>query len=144
MIAVDTSVILTVVLDEPEAESFKSVLRQEALLISWPTLFETRIVLAAKGFPNAGDIVARLSGAPNVTAVAFDGKHYQAAEQAYDRYGKGRHPAGLNMGDCFAYAVAAVARAPLLFKGNDFPRTDLKGHPASAVPERDNPHGASF
>ncbi|MCA1494945.1 type II toxin-antitoxin system VapC family toxin [Ensifer sp. NBAIM29] len=138
MIAIDTSVILTVVLEEPETESFKAVLRQEALLIGWPTLFESRIVLAAKGFSNAGDIVARLTEAPNVTTVAFDGKHYAAAEQAYDRYGKGRHPAALNMGDCFSYAVAAIAKAPLLFKGNDFVKTDLKSHPASAVPEREN------
>lgn len=138
MIAIDTSVILTVVLEEPETESFKAVLRQEALLIGWSTLFESRIVLAAKGFSNAGDIVARLTEAPNVTTVAFDGKHYAAAEQAYDRYGKGRHPAALNMGDCFSYAVAAIAKAPLLFKGNDFVKTDLKSHPASAVPEREN------
>ncbi|ASY66576.1 hypothetical protein SJ05684_b55940 (plasmid) [Sinorhizobium sojae CCBAU 05684] len=138
MIAVDTSAILTVVLDEPEAESFKAVLRQEALLIGWPTLFESRIVLAAKGFSNAGDIVARLTEAPNVTTVTFDGKHYAAAEQGYDRYGKGRHPAALNMGDCYSYAVAAIAKAPLLFKGNDFARTNLKSHPASAVPEREN------
>ncbi|WP_309486590.1 type II toxin-antitoxin system VapC family toxin [Sinorhizobium sp. 8-89] len=68
MIAIDTSVILTVVLDEPEAENFKSVLRQEALLIGWPSMFETRIVLSAKGFANAGDIVARLTEVRNVTA----------------------------------------------------------------------------
>lgn len=138
MIAVDTSVILAIALDEPEAEMFKSVLRQEALLIGWPTLFETRIVLAAKGFSNANAIVARLAQAPNVTAIPFDGKHYEAAERAYDRYGKGRHPASLNMGDCFSYAVAAITKAPLLFKGNDFGRTNLGCHPDSAIPERDH------
>jgi len=131
VIAVDTSVILAIALDEPEAETFKSVLRQDALLIGWPTLFETRIVLSAKGFSNAGDIVARLAEAPNVTAIAFDGKHYKSAEDAYDRYGKGRHAAALNMGDCFSYAIAAIAKAPLLFKGHDFGRTDVKCHPAS-------------
>lgn len=138
MIAIDTSVVLAIVLDEPEAESFKTVLRQEAILVGWPTLFETRIVLAAKGFANASDIVARLAETPNVTAVSFDGKHYAAAEQAYERYGKGRHPASLNMGDCFSYAVAAIAKAPLLFKGNDFGRTDLTCHPASGTA---NNHG---
>ncbi|MBL0373680.1 type II toxin-antitoxin system VapC family toxin [Rhizobium sp. KVB221] len=131
MIAIDTSVILAIALDEPEAETFKTVLRQEPLLIGWPTLFETRIVLSAKGFANAGAIVARLAEAPNVSAIAFDNKHYRAAEHAYAHYGKGRHPAALNMGNCFSYAVASVGKSPLLFKGNDFAKTDVKCHPQS-------------
>lgn len=132
MIALDTSVILAIVLGEPEADAFKLVLRDNALLIGWPTLFETRIVLSAKGFSNASVIVAELAATPNVTALAFDGKHFAAAETAFDRFGRGRHPASLNMGDCFAYAVAAVAQTPLLFKGADFGRTDILCHPAAA------------
>lgn len=132
MIVLDTSVIVAIALGEPEAEAFKSVLRQDALLIGWPTLFETRIVLSAKKFSNAAEIVARLTDAPNVTAIPFDAKHYQAAERAFERYGKGRHPAALNMGDCFSYATAMIAKAPLLFKGNDFGRTDVTCHPASS------------
>lgn len=134
MIAVDTSVLIAIMLDEPEAETFKTVLRQESVIIvGRPTLFETWTVLAAMRFSNPGNIVTRFSEAPNIIAVAFDGKHYHAAEQALERYGKGRHAASLNMGDCFSYAVAAVAKAPLLFKGNDFGRTDVKCHPASAA-----------
>jgi ribonuclease VapC len=136
MIALDTSVVAAIALNEREAEDFKRALREEAVLIGWPTLFEIRIVLAARGFANAVAIVAALAEAPNVTALPFDRKHYAAAETALDRYGKGRHPAGLNMGDCFAYAVAAVSRAPLLFKGGDFGRTDILRHPASAIIER--------
>lgn len=132
MIALDTSVILAIALDEPEAEAFKSALRRDAILIGWPTLFETRLVLAAKGFANSTEIIARLAAAPNVTAIAFDGPHYAAAEAAFTRFGKGRHPAALNMGDCFSYAVAAVAKAPLLFKGRDFGQTDVVAHPAAA------------
>ena len=132
MIALDTSAILVIALAEPEAETFKAVTRDNALLIGWPTLFETRIVLAAKGFANAGAIVAQLAATPNVTAIPFDAKHFSAAEAAYERFGRGRHPAGLNMGDCFAYAVAAVAKAPLLFKGQDFGQTDIARHPASS------------
>ncbi|KXF77179.1 twitching motility protein PilT [Paramesorhizobium deserti] len=132
MIALDTSVLVAIMLDEPESETFKAVLRRETVIIGWPTLFETRTVLTAKRFSNPGDIVARFSEAPNITAVAFDGQHYHAAERALERYGKGRHSASLNMGDCFSYAVAWVARAPLLFKGNDFGQTDLKLHTASA------------
>ena len=133
MIAVDTSAIIAVALAEPEAEELKTILRQEILLIGWPTLFETRIVLATKGFSNARDIVSRLADASNVTAVMFDEKHYTAAENAFDRFGKGRHPAALNMGDCFSYAVAAVAEAALLFKGQDFGRTDILCHPGSTI-----------
>ena len=133
MIAVDTSAILAVALDELEAETFKAALRRDGVLIGWPTLFETRIVLAAKGFPNAADIVARLVATPSVTAVPFDAKHYAAAEAAFERFGKGRHPAALNMGDCFAYAVASVAGCPLLFKGADFPETDVLRHLDAAV-----------
>ncbi len=133
MIALDTSVIVAIALDESEAETFKAVLRDEALIIGWPTMFELRTVLAAKRFSNAGEIVSRFVEAPNIATVAFDGQHYRAAEQALDRYGKGRHPASLNMGDCFSYAVAAVAKAPLLFKGQDFGQTDLKLHPASSL-----------
>lgn len=133
MIAVDTSVILAMALAEPEADSFTALLGREAVAIGWPTLLEARMVLTGKGFPNASDIVGQLVRLPNVTAIAFDAAHYHAAERAFDRFGKGRHPAALNMGDCFAYAVASVAGAPLLFKGSDFGGTDVACHPQSAV-----------
>ena len=133
MIAVDTSVILAMALGEPEAERFISLVGQEALAIGWPTLLEARMVLTGRGFPNASDIVDQFVRLPNVTAIAFDEKHYREAERAFERFGKGRHPAALNMGDCFTYAVAAVAKAPLLFKGQDFGETDVKCHPASAT-----------
>ncbi len=133
MIAVDTSVILTMALAEPEAERFTPLLGREAVAIGRPTLLEARMVLTGKGFPNASNIIDQLVQLPNVTAVAFDDAHYREAERAFDRFGKGRHSAALNMGDCFSYAVAIVAEAPLLFKGNNFNKTDLKIHPASAV-----------
>lgn len=133
MMAIDTSVILAIVLTEPEADRFRATLNEEQIVIGWPTLFETRMVLAGKGFANAAAIVSGFAEAPNVNAVAFDGRHYHAAERAFDRFGKGLHPASLNMGDCFSYAVAALTRAPLLFKGKDFGQTDLKIHPASST-----------
>ena len=72
---------------------------------------------------------------PNVTTAAFGEEQYRTAKDAFARLGKGRHPAALNMGDCFSYAVAAIANAPLLFKGSsDFGRTDVDRHPASAGP----------
>lgn len=137
MIALDTSVILAIALDEPEADRFRSLVGREALVIGWPTLLEARMVLTGRGFSNAKAIVAQLAELPKVTAVAFGERHYHAAESAFEHFGKGRHPAALNMGDCFAYAVASVAKAPLLFKGADFARTDIACHPGSAVPGRE-------
>jgi ribonuclease VapC len=131
MIAVDTSVILAMALAEPEAETFKSLIVREPVTIGWPTLLEARMVLSGRGFPNAAAIIAQLVELPNVSAVTFGERHYHAAEQAFERFGKGRHPAALNMGDCLSYAVAAVAKAPLLFKGNDFGQTDVKCHSSS-------------
>lgn len=133
MIVIDTSVILATSLDEPEASLFRSLVSREEILVGWPTLVEARIVLSGRKFPNAGDILKQLTDLPNVTAVAFGERHYLAAEKGFERFGKGRHPASLNMGDCFSYAVAAVAKAPLLFKGRDFSQTDLKLHPASST-----------
>ena len=132
MIAVDTSVIIAISADEPEAGTFRQLMGREPVTIGWPTLFEARMVLSGKGFVSASEMIQRLSRTPNVTTVAFDEKHFRAAEDAFQRYGKGRHSAGLNMGDCFSYAVAAIARAPLLFKGRDFSQTDLTLHPASS------------
>jgi ribonuclease VapC len=134
MIAMDTSVIVAMALGEPEAESFRAVIGRQDAVIGWPTLLEMRMVLTGKGFANAAAIVDQLVSLPNVTAIAFGEEHYRAAENAFDRFGKGRHPAGLNMGDCFSYAVAAIAKAPLLFKGSDFGRTDVVRHPASVGP----------
>ncbi|MBR7653758.1 type II toxin-antitoxin system VapC family toxin [Brucella oryzae] len=133
MIAIDTSVILAMALHEPEADQFQRLVRRDAILIGWPTLLELRMVLTGKGFANAAAIVDQLIGLPNVTTIAFDEAHYRAAEHAFDRFGKGRHAAGLNMGDCFSYAVAAVNKAPLLFKGHDFGKTALKLHPESST-----------
>ena len=133
MIAIDTSVILAMALREPEADQFQRLVRRDAVIIGWPTLLELRLVLTGKGFANAGAIVDQLVELPNVTAIAFDQVHYRAAERAFELFGKGRHPAGLNMGDCFSYAAAAVNKAPLLFKGQDFGKTDLKLHPESST-----------
>jgi ribonuclease VapC len=133
MIAIDTSVILATSLNEPEAELFHSLVSREEILIGWPTLLEARMVLTGRNFPNAAAIIRQLVELPNVTTVAFSERHYDAAEKAFDQFGKGRHPASLNMGDCFSYAVAAIAKARLLFKGRDFGQTDLKLHPASSM-----------
>ncbi|MBO9101283.1 MULTISPECIES: type II toxin-antitoxin system VapC family toxin [unclassified Rhizobium] len=133
MIALDTSAIVATALGEPEAELFYALMSREEILVGWPTLLEARMVLAGKHFPGAAAVIAQLVALPNVTAVAFGERHYHAAELAFERFGKGRHPASLNMGDCFSYAVSAIAKAPLLCKGRDFSQSDLKLHPASSM-----------
>lgn len=133
MIAVDTSVIIAISMKEPEAETFRTLMGREPIIIGWPTLFEARMVLSGKGFVSAQAMIKRLCEIPNVTTVAFDEKHFRAAEDAFTRFGRGRNPAALNMGDCFTYAVASIAKAPLLFKGHDFGQTDLKLHSASSM-----------
>lgn len=133
MIVVDTSVILAMALGEAEAEQFHAIITRDPVAIAWPTMLEARMVLAGRGFPNAAEIIRQLIDLPNLSAIAFGQSHYDAAEQAFDQFGKGRHPAGLNYGDCFSYAVSKVSGAPLLFKGSDFSRTDLKLHPASTI-----------
>ncbi|QEE43467.1 type II toxin-antitoxin system VapC family toxin (plasmid) [Rhizobium sp. WL3] len=133
MIVIDTSVIVANSLNEPEASLFHSLVSREEILVGWPTLLEARTVLAGRKFSNASDIVKQLAELLNVTAIAFGERHYFAAEKAFAKFGKRHHPASSNMGDCFSYAVSAVATAPLLFKGRDFSQTDLKLHPSSST-----------
>ncbi|MCV9910232.1 type II toxin-antitoxin system VapC family toxin [Brucella sp. HL-2] len=133
MIAIDTSVILAMALREPEADQFQRLMRHDAVIVGWPTLLELRMVLTGKGFANAAAIVDQFAELPNVSVVAFEQVHYRTAEHALERFGKGHHPAALNMGDCFSYAVATVNKAPLLFKRFDFGKTDLKLHRESST-----------
>lgn len=126
MIALDTSAIVAVLRNEQEAwriaERMSSVSR---LLIGRPTELELHLVTTGQ----AGDAAARASVAAilvGVERIDFDAEHLAAAAAAFDRFGKGRHPASLNYGDCMAYAVAQVAGCPLLYKGEDFARTDIR------------------
>jgi ribonuclease VapC len=96
-----------------------------SLGIGAPTLVETTIVLSARLGRDARGLVSRLVLEGDVTVVPFTDAHFGTAIEAWLRYGRGRHPAGLNFGDCLAYAVARVADLPLLFTGSDFSRTDI-------------------
>jgi ribonuclease VapC len=126
-VIVDTSAIVAVFLRAPGHERLLASLDGAvAPGIGAPTLAETAIVL---GHKLRGDSRARLAWFLSQYAVAvipFGEQHWQAAADAYDRYGKGRHPAALNHGDCLSYATARLAGAPLLFTGDDFTRTDIR------------------
>lgn len=133
MIVIDNSVIVATSLNEPQASLFHSLVSREEIRVGWPALVDARMVVAGRKFSNVRDFVKRLAELPNATAIAFGERHHFAAEKAFAQFGKGHHPASLNMGDCFSYAVSAVAKAPLLFKGRGFSQTDLKLHPSSST-----------
>jgi ribonuclease VapC len=122
----DTSALLAIMLDEPERAQFADAIERDPVrLIGAPSLLETAIVLAAK----KGEPALRELGLAVVEMqariVPFGRDEEREARRAFLEYGKGRHAAGLNFGDCFAYALAVTTGEPLLFKGDDFARTDV-------------------
>jgi ribonuclease VapC len=93
--------------------------------IGAPTLVETAIVLSSRLRQDARGLLARLLHTAGIETIPFSIPHYEVAVSAWLKFGKGRHPAALNLGDCFSYAVARLAKQPLLCIGNDFILTDL-------------------
>jgi ribonuclease VapC len=130
LIALDTSALVAIAVDEPDAKAFAEAVASNRCVIGTPTLLELYTVLKDR----AGDVglqfLEALMNRRNVERVAFTEAHFGLAASAFDRYGKGQgHPAQLNFGDCMAYAVAKAHAVPLLYKGADFAQTDI----ASAV-----------
>ncbi len=123
---VDSSALVAVVLRERGWEALVAKLAGDSALgIGAPTLAETGLVLTARLEKAARSTLARLLQETRLTIIPFTEEHWPVAVDAYARYGKGRHPAGLNFGDCLTYAVARLARQPLLTVGGDFAKTDL-------------------
>lgn len=126
MMIVDSSALLCLLLGEPESERVADSLENSArTLIAAPTLLEASIVAEARLGPRG---VLNLQGAmraAGIDVVAFTAEEAQVAAEAWRRFGRGRHPANLNYGDCMSYATAATHQAPLLFVGDDFARTDV-------------------
>lgn len=126
MIVLETSALVAMVVGEPAARDlFHRASLALAVVLPAHCLLETHIVLAAR-FPPAmlatlDAVVAKLG----VTIRPFTAAHLAAAREAFLAYGKGRHPAGLNFGDCMSYGVAKSEGLPLLFVGEDFARTDV-------------------
>lgn len=123
MIVLASSAIVAIMLEEEEEEAFSEILGSNPAFVGAPTLVETRMVLDAR-LPAAGDLLNKFLHDSAVTFVPFDAAMFVAAA-AFIRYGRGRHRARLNFGDCLSYAVASVMRLPLLFKGDDFVHTDI-------------------
>ncbi|TDE94304.1 type II toxin-antitoxin system VapC family toxin [Occultella glacieicola] len=123
--AVDSSALVAIVLGEPEAEAMLRALQSQPAIVGAVTLVETSIVVEARQGPDATrDLDLLVAGAVD-EVVAFERRHAREALEAWRRFGKGRHQAGLNYGDCLAYAVARVHDAPLLFKSEGFTKTDV-------------------
>ena len=122
----DTSALLALLLDEPEAEDFRAAVEEDTTrLVSAATLLETALVIEARKGERGGQELDTLIQKAEVLVVPVDAEHVCEARRAYRRFGKGRHAAGLNFGDVFAYALARTAGEPLLFKGDDFAKTDV-------------------
>ncbi len=122
----DSSAILAVLFDEPEREDFlRRILDSPTVGVGTPTLVETSIVLSARLGDAASSVVAGWVERAGLVVISFDESHWSVAADAWLRYGRGRHPAALNLGDCLAYATAKMSDLPLLCKGNEFPQTDL-------------------
>ena len=124
---IDSSAFVAVMLGEPERTAFiKSIVTTSTRIAGAPTVLETSMVLLSrKGEAGLTEFRAFYARAAVQTA-RFEPEQIDLALDAYRRFGKGRHPAGLNYGDCFSYALAKATGEPLLFKGDDFPRTDVE------------------
>lgn len=123
----DSSALIAILFGEPGyLDLVDRVLGSDVVRIGTPTLTETAIVLTARRRGRGGDELARLLDELDVSVVPFTLAHHEVASRAYERYGRGRHKANLNFGDCLSYAVASLAGDSLLFVGDDFRRTDIE------------------
>jgi ribonuclease VapC len=126
----DSSAILAVLFGEPEAPRFlRDLASTERKLMSAVGHLESAIVAEARKGAVGAKSYASLVAQAGIEVVAFDASQAEVALDAWRRYGKGRHPAALNLGDCAAYALAAVANEELLFKGEDFANTEIAERP---------------
>ena len=123
MIVVDTSAIMAVLLGEPSSDQIIQALSDNALAISAGTLSELFIVATERGL---NDDLQSLLQAIGAEVIVVDGVIARSVQGAFYNWGKGRHPASLNFGDCFAYATAKKLEVPLLYVGDDFSKTDLE------------------
>jgi ribonuclease VapC len=125
-VIVDSSVLVAIILQEPDALACMAKLSAAtSIRISAITLTETSMVLLSRGGQVKLDILDAYLAQIRAEVIPVDRVQALLAREAFDRYGKGRDKAGLNLGDCFVYALAKYYDEPLLFKGNNFSQTDL-------------------
>jgi ribonuclease VapC len=123
---IDSSALLAIFLEEPDASVYVSaIVNDRRRLISAATLAEASIVAIRRREPDPIVALDTLTTRLRLVVIPVDHEQALLARDGFRRFGKGRHPAGLNFGDCFAYALAKQRGEPLLFKGNDFSQTDV-------------------
>jgi ribonuclease VapC len=126
-VILDGSAVVAVLQEEVGHEELEQKMREaDTLAIGAPTLLETAIVVVRQSGDSGRAAVARFRAALDVVVIPFGEGHWEAATQAFMRFGKGRHPAALNFGDCMTYATATIAQQPLLCTGKDFAQTDIE------------------
>ena len=124
---VDSSAVLAVLYREPDAERYERAIAESPnCRMSVANMLEASIVLEGRGGVAAGHELDVFLESAAIELAPVTVEHAEAARRAWRRFGKGNHPAALNYGDCFAYALANVAGEPLLFKGEDFSQTDIE------------------
>ncbi|MYA87087.1 MAG: type II toxin-antitoxin system VapC family toxin [Boseongicola sp. SB0662_bin_57] len=129
---VDSSALLAILNREPDASHYEeAILNAATCSMSVANVLETSIVVESRGGAQAGHELNAFLEVGEIRQAPVTAEHMETARQAWRRFGKGRHPAALNFGDCFAYALAQVTAEPLLYKGNDFAHTDI---PAAIPP----------
>jgi ribonuclease VapC len=123
---IDTSALVAVLLQESDADRVAQAIDAGSpRLLSAASLLEASIVIESRKGEAGGRELDLLVYRAGIEVVAVDQNQAETARAAWRQFGKGRHPAGLNYGDCFAYALARSRRLPLLFRGNDFSQTDI-------------------
>ena len=124
---VDSSALLAILFGEPDAGRYeRAIANAPQCRISAASLLESTIVVESRAGVVGGHQLDVLLDRGPIEVVSVTPEQAQAARRAWRRFGKGNHPAGLNFGDCFAYALAETTREPLLFKGSDFSLTDIE------------------
>ncbi len=124
---IDSSVLIAILLAEPDAEYYANLLSEASdIYISAVSVFESSMVIESKKGEEGAKQYDQLLEIISPTIVAFDSQQAILARIAWQNYGKGRHPAKLNFGDCCSYAIAKYLNQSLLFKGDDFSKTDIQ------------------
>jgi ribonuclease VapC len=124
---IDTSAILAILLDESESPAIRQAIEDDPIrFLSSASYLETSIVIEARFGEHGGRELDLLLHTAKVEIVSVDREQAEVARDGYRRFGKGRHAAALNFGDCFAYALSRCTGEKLLFKGDDFTRTDVE------------------
>jgi ribonuclease VapC len=124
---VDSSAIIAIAFEEPEAERLAvAIARTPVCHICSVNWLETMMVIESRAGTDAADDTLLILGQLGISILPFDAAYMHEAQEAWRRYGIGRHPAALNLGDCCAYAASRIEGRPLLFKGDDFGKTDVE------------------